>query len=72
MRTLAADFADGAVVASHAHSWGQLIYAATGVVTVWTEHGMWVVPPHWAIWAPAGVAHGLRFTGLASLRTLYL
>ena len=72
MRTLAADFADGAVVAPHAHSWGQLIYAATGVVTVWTEHGMWVVPPHWAIWAPAGVAHGLRFTGLASLRTLYL
>ena len=60
------------MVAPHAHSWGQLIYAATGVVTVWTEHGMWVVPPHWAIWAPAGVAHGLRFTGLASLRTLYL
>jgi AraC-like DNA-binding protein len=72
VRTLAADFADGDVVAPHAHSWGQLIYAATGVVTVWTEHGVWVVPPHWAIWAPAGVEHGLRFTGAASLRTLYL
>jgi AraC-like DNA-binding protein len=72
VRTLAADFADGAVVAPHAHAWGQLIYAATGVVTVWTEHGTWVVPPHWAIWAPGGVEHGLRFTGAASLRTLYL
>lgn len=72
MRTLAADFADGDVIAPHAHSWGQLIYAATGVVTVWTTHGSWVVPPHWAIWAPAGVEHGLRFTGNASLRTLYL
>jgi AraC-like DNA-binding protein len=72
VRTLAAEFRDGDVVAPHAHPWGQLIYAATGVVTVWTEHGMWVVPPRWAIWAPAGVAHGLRFTGAASLRTLYL
>ena len=72
VRTLAADFADGDVVTPHAHAWAQLIYAATGVVTVWTEHGTWVVPPHWAIWAPAGVEHGLRFTGAASLRTLYL
>jgi AraC-like DNA-binding protein/quercetin dioxygenase-like cupin family protein len=72
VRTLAADFADGEVIAPHAHSWSQLIYAATGVVTVWTEHGVWVVPPHWAIWAPAGVEHGLRFTGAASLRTLYV
>jgi AraC-like DNA-binding protein len=72
VRTLAADFADGAVIAPHAHPWGQLIYATTGVVTVWTEHGTWVVPPHWAIWAPSGVEHGLRFTGAASLRTLYL
>ena len=72
VRTLAADFADGDVVAPHAHSWGQLIYAATGVVTVWTEQGVWVVPPSWAIWAPAGVEHGLRFTGSASLRTLYV
>lgn len=69
---MAADFADGHVIAPHAHAWGQLIFAATGVVTVWTEHGVWVVPPHWAIWAPAGVEHGLRFTGAASLRTLYV
>jgi AraC-like DNA-binding protein len=72
VRTLAADFADGAVIAPHAHSWDQLIYAATGVVTVGTEHGTWVVPPRWAIWAPSGVEHGLLFTGAASLRTLYL
>ena len=39
VRTLAADFGDGDAVAPHAHSWGQLIYAATGVVTVWTEQG---------------------------------
>jgi AraC-like DNA-binding protein len=72
MRTLAAEFSDGHALAPHAHPWGQLIYAASGLITVWTEQGSWVVPPHWAVWAPAGVSHGLRFTGAASLRTLYL
>ena len=72
VRTLAADFADGHRIAPHTHEWGQLIYVAAGVVTVRTERGFWVVPPHWAVWAPAGIRHGLRFTGAASLRTLYL
>jgi AraC-like DNA-binding protein/quercetin dioxygenase-like cupin family protein len=72
VRTLAADFRDGDRISPHEHDWGQLIYAASGVVTVWTERGSWVLPPHWALWAPAGVRHGLRFTGAASLRTLYL
>jgi AraC-like DNA-binding protein len=72
VRTLAAEFADGEKIAPHSHPWGQLIYAVSGVMTVWTEHGSWVVPPHWAVWAPARVSHGLRFAGTASLRTLYL
>ena len=44
----------------------------SGVMTVWTEVGTWVAPPQWAVWAPAGVAHAIRFTGASSLRTLYL
>lgn len=72
VRTLAAEFADGDEIAPHSHPWGQLVYAISGVVTVWTEQGTWVVPPHWAVWAPARVSHGLRFAGAASLRTLYL
>src|SRR5437868_7277761 len=72
VRTLAAEFADGSAIAPHTHTWGQLIYAAAGVLSVWTGQGSWVAPPHWAVWAPAGVAHGMRFTGAASLRTLYL
>ena len=72
VRTMAADFADGDTIAPHAHDWGQLIYAASGVVTVWTEPGTGIVPPSGAVWAPPGVRHGLRFTGAASLRTLYV
>ena len=72
VRTLAAEFTDGRALAPHTHPWGQLIYAVAGVVSVWTEQGSWVVPPHWAVWAPAGIAHAMRFTGATSLRTLYL
>lgn len=72
IRSLATDMADGRSIAPHAHSWHQLIYASAGVMTVWTHDGSWVAPPHWAIWAPAGVPHGIRFTGPSSMRTLYL
>jgi AraC-like DNA-binding protein len=72
VRSLAAAFGDGAALAPHAHPWGQLIYVTSGLVSVSTEQGSWVAPPHWAVWAPAGVSHALRFTGAASLRTLYL
>ena len=72
VRALAAEYRDGVALAPHVHAWGQLIYSITGVMTVWTEQGTWVAPPQWAVWAPAGVAHAIRFTGAASLRTLYL
>jgi AraC-like DNA-binding protein len=72
VRTLAAVHRDGQVIAPHAHPWGQLIYAASGVLSVWTEQGSWVAPPHWAVWAPRGIAHAMRFTGAASMRTLYV
>ena len=72
VRSMAAEFRDEQALASHAHPWGQLIYSVSGVMSVWTEQGSWVAPPHWAVWAPAGVAHGMRFTGAASMRTLYL
>jgi AraC-like DNA-binding protein len=72
VRSLAAVGLHGRAIAPHAHPWHQLIYAASGVMTVWTTHGSWVVPPRWAIWAPAGVTHGMTFSGSTSLRTLYL
>jgi AraC-like DNA-binding protein len=61
----------GATIADHAHDWHQLIYVAEGLITVWTGAGSWVAPPTWAIWAPAGVRHSIRFTGKSAFRTLY-
>ncbi len=57
---------------AHAHDWHQLIYASAGIMTVSADKGLWVVPPQWAIWAPASVRHSIRFTGASSFATLYL
>src|ERR1700722_8599578 len=72
VRTVAARIAAGQVIERHIHPWNQLIYCSAGVMTVWTQAGSWVAPPQWAIWAPAGVAHGIRFAGDSAFRTLYL
>jgi len=37
--------------------WDQLAYASRGVMSVRTAQGTWVVPPHRAVWIPAGIAH---------------
>ena len=72
VRTAMSEAVDGQVIDRHAHGWGQLIYCASGVMTVWTEDGSWVAPPHWAIWVPAEAAHEIRFVGRCAMRTLYL
>jgi AraC-like DNA-binding protein/mannose-6-phosphate isomerase-like protein (cupin superfamily) len=68
----AEDFPGGHRIRRHRHSSAQLIYAASGVMTVSTEHGRWVVPPQRAVWVPAEVAHAIRMTGAVQMRTLYL
>lgn len=68
----AADLPSGHVIRRHRHAAGQLIYAASGVMTVTTAAGCWVVPPERAVWVPPGVVHGIRMTGLVRMRTLYL
>lgn len=72
VRSIGAEIRGAAATSRHAHDWGQLIYCSARVMTVWTERGSWVAPPNWAIWAPAGVSHDIRFAGPAALRTLYL
>ncbi|MDB5693109.1 MAG: helix-turn-helix protein AraC type [Alphaproteobacteria bacterium] len=72
VRALASDHRAGDAIERHAHDWHQLIYASAGVLTVWTESGSWIAPPHWAIWVPAATRHGIRFAAGSAFRTLYL
>jgi AraC-like DNA-binding protein len=55
----------------HTHEWDQLTYAASGVIEIETDEGSWMVPPHRAVWVPAGVAHGERMYAPVSVRMLY-
>jgi AraC-like DNA-binding protein len=52
--------------------WHQLIYATQGVMTVRSANAAWVVPPHRALWVPAGVDVRLHWSGPVALRSLYL
>ncbi len=54
----------------HDHAEHQLIHPSQGVLQVSTSRGAWVVPPHRAVWIPAGVAHAHRAHGPTQLRSL--
>jgi AraC-like DNA-binding protein len=68
----AADFPSGHSIRRHRHAAGQVIFAASGVMTVTTTAGRWVVPSERAVWVPPHVPHAIRMTGAVRMRTLYL
>lgn len=70
--TLVYDFPHGHVIPIHFHPEDQLLYATSGVMTVRTDEGTWVVPPRRAVWIPARTAHSIVMSGPVSMRTLYL
>ncbi len=72
IRTLAVTFGDGHHIEPHAHPWGQLIYASTGVMRVRAGDTLWLVPPARAVWAPAGLRHEIWARGDFAMRTLYV
>ncbi len=55
----------------HSHAVGQLIYAATGSMTVRTEEGLFIVPPLMAVWVAPAVAHAITMRNRVEMRTLY-
>ena len=72
IRTLACTYFGGYHIEPHAHPWGQLVYAATGVMRVKAAGRLWLVPPARAVWAPAGLEHEIRARGDFAMRTLYI
>ncbi len=72
VRGLAVTYRDGHRLDRHTHAWGQLVYAASGVMSVATPQAAWLVPPTRAIWVPGGVPHEIRMRGTVAMRTLYL
>jgi len=59
-------------VAPHQHRRCQLLYGASGVMMVWTEHGAWVVPPAQGVWIPVGVKHSVRTIGPVTTSSIFI
>jgi AraC-like DNA-binding protein len=72
VRTFSVRYPSGYILPTHAHEWHQLIYGSCGVMTVVTTRGTWVIPPHRAVWVPAGVEHSIELTGSVLMQSLYL
>ncbi|HEX7815831.1 helix-turn-helix transcriptional regulator, partial [Dyella sp.] len=66
------DYATHYVLPPHGHKRAQLLYAMTGVMTVITNEGSWVIPPRRALWIPAGVLHEVHMGGPVSTRSAYV
>jgi AraC-like DNA-binding protein len=69
--SVSADLPHGHVIREHSHPEDQLLFASTGVMTLQTRQGVWVVPPMRAIWIPADTPHSVSMSGPVSMRTLY-
>jgi AraC-like DNA-binding protein len=72
VRSLAATYYGGHHIEPHAHPWGQLVYAVTGVMRVSLQDTFWIVPPARAVWAPPGVPHEIHAQGNYSMRRIYV
>ncbi len=69
---MAKEFAAGTRTGRHGHARGQLIHAIEGLMVATTDHGTWVVPPGFALWAPPGIRHDVAMHGAVSMRTAYV
>jgi AraC-like DNA-binding protein/quercetin dioxygenase-like cupin family protein len=56
----------------HQHERHQLAWAASGVLSVTTAEGVWVLPPTRALWIPAGTRHVTAASTAAIVRSLYV
>ena len=72
IRVLSYDYPTGHRVEPHRHDEHQLLFAASGVMTVHTPAGSWIVPPHRGVWIPARMEHSIRMSGAVAMRTLYI
>lgn len=58
-------------VKPHSHDCDQLLYGGSGMMTVTTDQGAWLLPPKRALWIPAGTVHTVRMIGPVATRSLF-
>lgn len=65
-------FDDGSITPPHSHERHQVLFSTTGLMSIATTDGTWVVPTHRALWMPAGTRHQVTMHGPVHMHTLYL
>ncbi|MBB3065187.1 AraC family transcriptional regulator [Limibacillus halophilus] len=60
------------IVDWHEHRFGQLLYAARGVLQVETKRGLWLAPPQRAVWLPSGTTHRVTHSPGLAFRSLHV
>ena len=56
----------------HSHEWHQMVYAISGVLTVNTRTGSFVISPEQAAWLPTGLDHQVGSMFGAEFRSLWI
>lgn len=56
----------------HAHAFGHLVHAASGVLSLLTDGGAWIAPASRFAWVPAGFEHRHRAHGRTDMRIIHL
>lgn len=56
----------------HHHRKAQLLYSVRGVLRCEAEGGVWIVPPHCAVWIPGGMAHSIQGSGETECYCLFV
>jgi AraC-like DNA-binding protein len=67
-----ADYEAGDTTGMHSHDRAQLVHGETGVMSVRTERGAWLVPPGFAVWVPATMEHQVIAVTALRMATLYV
>lgn len=70
-RLLAKRYERGAVLPSHEHQNGQLVFALSGTMLVETHLSRWTVPPQRALWIPPHQPHAIQILSDVEMRTVY-
>ncbi|WP_434562421.1 AraC family ligand binding domain-containing protein [Pseudomonas sp. R1-6] len=70
-RLLAKRHERGAVLPSHEHQTGQLVFALRGTMLVETQQSRWTVPPQRALWIPPHQPHAIQILSDVEMRTVY-
>ncbi|OCW58907.1 AraC family transcriptional regulator [Hoeflea olei] len=59
-------------IAEHEHARAQLLHISSGVLTVTTGAGRWIMPRDHALWIPAGVRHAVDTIGQVDMHSVYV